>query len=165
MPATYEPIATVSPTSTPFEFTSIPGTYTDLKLVMTVITSTGGQGVNMRINNSALTIYSQTLLLTSGSGATSNGAAGEDYWYLDGVSSRNLTSSTIPIGFTIDFFDYAGTKTKQALIQHFGDKNGTGQVHRQAARFDSSSAITSLKFFVTNVTTGTIATLYGIKAA
>jgi hypothetical protein len=162
--ATYEPIVTVSPTSSPFEFTSIPATYTDLRVVVSVLTSVAGSGITMQINNDTGTNYSQTDLNGDSTSATSNRASNEDRWYLTGVTA-NTTSTTIPLLQVIDIFSYAGSTNKTGLITHSGDKNGSGRVARRVALWRSTSAITSLKFFITNVTTGTTATLYGIKAA
>lgn len=163
--ATYEPIATISPTSSPFSFTSIPGTYTDLRVVLSVLTSVAGSGVNMQINNNASTFYSQTLIKGDGTTAASNYSVNEDRWYLTGVSTPNSTSTTVPLFFIIDIFGYAESIQKTALLIQSGDKNGSGQVQRIAAKFNSTTAITQLNFYCTNITTGSSATLYGIKAA
>lgn len=164
MPATYEPIATATPTSSPIDFTSITGTYTDLRIVVTTLTSAGGSGITMQINNDSGTNYSQTDLFGDGATAGSNRATSDDRWYLTGVTA-DTTSTTAPLMQIIDIFNYAGSTYKTGLIAHSGDKNGSGRTARRVALYRSTSAITSIKFFITNVTTGTRITLYGIKAA
>lgn len=162
MPATYEPIATASPNGVnSYSFTSIPGTYTDLRLVIFAVSNTGGSGINIQLNSITTTIYSQTNIKGDGSTATSNRYSNEDQWYFG--ESPGVTS--VPSLVTIDFFNYAGSTNKTVLSTNANDKNGSGVVFRRVGLWRSTAAITSITVFTSGTVTGTTATLYGIKAA
>ena len=162
MPATYEPIATTSPNGVnSYSFTSIPGTYTDLRLVIVAVTNTGGSSVNIQLNSNTTTIYSQTNLKGDGSAATSARTSNEDYWYFAQSPGVDSTPSLI----TIDFFNYAGSTNKTVLSTQANDKNGSGVVFYRVGLWRNTAAITSINVFTTGTVTGTTATLYGILKA
>jgi hypothetical protein len=165
MPVTYEPIATttVSVQST-ITFSSIPSTYTDLKLVWVGTVSLNG-GVQVKLNSDAGGNYSLTLLSGDGSTAASVSSGSENKLYLAGYQAG--TSSTVPTTATMDIFSYAGSTYKTCLVSYSGDLNGSGYVERSVQLWRSTSAVNSLTMFNTGSgrnLTGT-ATLYGIKAA
>ena len=164
MAATYEPIATTSPNGvSSYSFTSIPATYTDLRLVIVSVTNTGGSGVTVQLNSDSGTNYSQTDIYGDGSTAVSNRATNEDRWYLSGVTGEGVTST--PALHTLDIFNYAGSTFKTGLITASNDKNGSGKVGRRVSLWRSTSAITSITVFTSGTVTGTTATLYGILKA
>ena len=171
MPATYEPIATttLSTTSTSIAFTNIPGTYTDLvlKVVFRVTTITGGI---VTINGDINANYSRISLNGNGTaGVTSNNSTNDS----DGItwSSGFSAATTSQVGWTImefDFFSYTNSTFKTALQRWSNDLNGSGQVNVHANLWRSTSAITSIDInsYGQNVlAAGSTATLYGIKAA
>ena len=163
MPATYEPIATTSPNGVnSYSFTSIPGTYTDLRLVIVAVTNTAGSSVTLQFNSNS-TGYSQTDLAGNGSAASSTRASNEDRWYLSGVTPEGVTST--PAHYTVDIFNYAGSTNKTGLVTASNDKNGSGRVLRSVGLWSNTAAITSLTVFTTGTVTGTTATLYGILKA
>lgn len=164
--ATYEPIATSSSTTSPIEFTSISGSYTDLRIVITMLsTSSPGTSVNIQFNNDTGTTYSQQDIFSNASTPpTANRTSNDDRWYITGVTA-DATSTTMPLVSIIDVFSYAGSTFKSGLIRYGGDKNGSGRAAVRIGMWRSTSAITSIKIFCTNVTTGSQVTLYGIKAA
>ena len=162
--ATYEPIATTSPNGVnSYSFTSISGSYTDLRLVIQAVTSTGGSGVTVQLNSDSGTNYSQTDLHGNGTTAASNRTSSDDRWYLSGVTAEGVTST--PALFIVDIMSYSGSTNKTGLITASQDKNGSGKVSRRVALWRNTSAITSITVFTTGTVTGTTATLYGIKAA
>jgi hypothetical protein len=166
MPAgpTYEPIATTTITSntTGITFSSISSSYTDLILVLSIITQTEDASINLRFNSDTGTNYSYTSLYgyssSAASGRTNSSAQirilGEYYG----------TSTTIPTLAKVHIFNYAGSTNKTVLSEASGDKNGTGEVGRFSGLWRNTAAITSITIN-NNVSSGTTMTLYGIKAA
>jgi hypothetical protein len=152
MPATYEPIATTSGTDATISFTSIPSTYTDLRLV--IVTT---KNPNVYINDDFGSTYSNTWLEGSGSSAISARSTGDSSWrpynyVVQSGSNRNM--------IIMDIFSYAGSTNKTALTEFSNDANGSGYVTRYVSLWRSTAAINKLT--VTNIYT---ATLYGIKNA
>lgn len=165
MPVTYETIAstTLSSASSTITFSSIPATFTDLRLVFVSTASSGNPIV--RLNADSGSNYSTTLLLGDGANpGTSRSANRTDL----GISQGNVYSSnTIPTLTTFDFFSYAGSTLKTVLINQNQAFNDDGRTVQRVSLWRSTSAITSIDFSRDSGTygIGTIATLYGIKAA
>jgi hypothetical protein len=167
MPVTYEPIATTTlgSAASSITFSSIPATYTDLRVIFTGTTTLSGETLYYRFNSDSGSNYSITQLW--GDGST--------------VGSRRITSATQlsttyayslvdtnPQMITFDVFSYAGSTNKTTLGGHSGDNNGAGGVDLTVGLWRSTSAITSIFMFASGGTTfkaGTTATLYGIKNA
>jgi hypothetical protein len=163
--ATYIPIATqtLGSAAASITFSSIPGTYTDLRLVLSnFLTVTGSQPIKIQFNSDTATNYSTTLIY---------GAAG------GGVGSQNTTSATSITGFPlafgsggttpmmadVDIMSYAGGTNKTCLVKSVSDFNGTGDVNLVVGLWRSTAAITSITALCSpNLLTGTIATLWGI---
>lgn len=162
MPLAYEPIATTtlgSATNT-VTFSSIPGTYTDIKAVIVSSNAAGSNTVRMRFNGDSSTNYSNTLLEGDGgsaySGGSTNGTlipAGEDH----------TTASLV----TVDILSYAGSTFKTCFCSSSMDRNGAGTISMRVALWRSTSAINSINFSHSsdNWNVGSIFTLYGIKNA
>lgn len=166
MPITYEPIATNtlgSATST-ITFSSIPATYTDLRIVI-VATGDSASSGQIRFNGvSTGGTYSSTYMYGNGTSVlTSNRTArdgGIDFF-------EGSVSTTVPTFSTIDIFSYAGSTYKTCLITGSLDQNGSGQAERIVGLWSSTAAITTvaLRGNGMNWAAGTRATIYGIKAA
>lgn len=164
MPATYEKIATTTlgSAASSIDFTSIPATYTDLRIVF-VGTAATSVRTSFRFNSDSSTNYSQTFIYGDGSAATSARNTNTNQLF----PVTNL-SSTIPSMLTLDIFSYAGSTFKTSLMTGSFDKNGTGTVDRLVGLYRSTSAITTIKIFDLFGDTfaiGTTATLYGILKA
>ena len=164
MPATYEPIATTTlgSAASTITFSSIPATYTDLRLVVNVI-SAGNDDMRIRVNSSA-TGYSNTSLYGTGATVTSSRSTSATEWYptsgFDAVNNYRL--------YIMDYFSYAGSTNKTMLLESNGDKNGSGIVARQVCLWSNTAAINRVDLVTAggnNFNTGTTATLYGIKNA
>lgn len=166
MPATYEPIATTTlgSAASSITFNSIPGTYTDLRLVIVSLNSSNNQDGKLTFNNDTATNYSTTHLYGDGSSAGTYRETTVAYMTIFSLS--NIVSSGASMA-QVDIFNYAGSTNKTALIQTANDKNGSGSVARSVGLWRSTSAITRLDLALTagNYNSGTTATLYGIKAA
>lgn len=164
MASTYEPISTTTlgSAASSITFSSIPATYTDLRLVLTCTVSSATDNLIMQYN-STTTGYSQTFLLGDGSTASS-----VKYTNFSGIygSYNQLPSTTIPTFFTYDIFSYAGSTYKTCLCTSSLDYNGSGEIARYVGLWRNTSAITSVQLkFGSNFAAGTTATLYGIKSA
>ena len=164
MPATYEPIATTTlgSSASTITFSSIPGTYTDLRLVI-VAKGTAASDVNMKFNSSS-TACSWTQLAGDGSSASSGRittGVGRAYITLN----FNVLSTSQFYFYTADIFSYAGSTNKTCLTTFQEDNNGSGYVGRKVGLWQVTSAITQIDLNGTDFAAGTTATLFGIKAA
>lgn len=166
MPATYEPIATttLSSAASSINFTSIPGTFTDLKIIL-VGTASANARLDMRLNNDSSSLYSLTRLRADGSTALSQRNTNQT---LFSIGSDNPLGTTIAMS-EIDIFSYAGSTNKTVLGATSADKNGSGSIERCVGLYRSTSAITQVnlspEFGATNFSIGTTATIYGILRA
>ena len=166
MATTYEPIATttLAATNSTISFSSIPATYTDLRIVA-LVGSDNGNDIRLRFNNDGGTNYSWTRLVGNGATASSGNFATQAYIEL----TPSVTPPTTPTALLIiDVFSYTGSTYKTALANVSMDKNGSGMVNRAVGLWRSTAAITSISLFNTGggvLPIGTTATLYGIKAA
>ena len=158
MPSTYEPIATTTlgSAASTITFSSIVGTYTDLRLVFNLITP--GYDSTLTVNGDSGTNYSYTLIRGNGTSAVSGRGTSTAGVILD----YNASS---PALFTVDFFSYAGSTNKTFLTTSSEDANGSGTVDRKVGLWRNTAAITSVTLSSTNMSIGTTATLYGIKNA
>lgn len=165
MPSTYEPIATntLGSASATITFSSIPATYTDLRLVLVFTQSVAGFGPRISFNGDAGTNYSQIKLAGDGASAVSSRVTNNNF-----LTPYQVTNdTTIPTFVTCDVFSYAGSTNKTSLITCQQDQNGAGAVSNFVGLWRSTAAITSIGLALSsgNFNIGTIATLYGIKAA
>ena len=166
MTTTYEPIATTTlgSASASIAFSSIPSTYTDLRISTVLFPGTSSR---MQINGDTGTNYSSTFLYTvnttPGPGSRTNDT------HIPFLLAAAV-GTTIPVMATIDIFSYTNTAGwKNVLWQESADKNGDASPHWVVSGFGlwrSTSAITSINLFNTGFTfaAGSTATLYGIKA-
>jgi hypothetical protein len=162
MPITYEPIATTTLGSQGnIVFSSIPSTYTDLRVVCV---ATGSGNFGARINGDAGANYMRTDLTGSGSTpSTFIPSVFQSYIVIDNALSG---LGATPYLFTLDIFSYANSMKKHILITANEDNNGSGYVSYQAALWNSTSAINSVTVLGSSfLSAGTTATLYGIKNA
>ena len=164
MPATYEPIATTTlgSANNSITFSSIPATYTDLRLVVVGTVNTTGVEVRVQLNNDTASNYSNTQLTGNGTSASSNRYAAAYFQFIGSASSAT------PNMGTMDLFSYAGSTNKTVLTTWSGDLNGSGTVERTVSLWRSTAAISTIKVYASSTNTlsaGTTATLYGILKA
>jgi hypothetical protein len=163
MPTTYEPIQTytLASAAATITFSSIPATYTDLRLIVTCTSSVSSR-IRAQYNGDTATNYSATLLSGDGATAASSRVTSANYIYLN-----NGTSTTIPTFTIFDLFSYAGSTFKTSLSTVSADLNGSGVAGRYVQLWRSTSAINSIVLFFLSgsFSIGTTATLYGIKNA
>lgn len=166
MPATYEPIATVAGngTAATITFSSIPATYTDLRLVI-VCTTASIATVNIQFNSDTATNYSQTTFYGNGSSALTFRLTSQAQIALTAAGN---TSTTVPHFYTMDVLSYAGSTNKTALCTEAMDENGSGNVSNSVGLWRNTAAITQIDIKAGGVryySTGSTFTLYGIKKA
>lgn len=170
MPTTYEPIATntLGSNATFITFSSIPGTYTDLRLVLVARNATGyiNNYFYLQFNGDNAGNYSETYMLGYGSNPVSSGSSSNTGLIsLGGINGVDEVAFGL---FTADIFRYTGSDNKTVLTSRSADRNNTsGDLGRSVGLWRNTSAITSVRiansggFFAA----GTTATLYGIKNA
>ena len=168
MPATYEPIATTTlgSAAATITFSSIPATYTDLRIVIPFFkeTATSQTSVVVQFNSDTGTNYSFTSVSGNGSSASSTRSSNDNYIYANFMTDATSTNLCLT---TIDVFSYAGSTNKTVLATGSADKNGSGSIERIVGLWRNTSAINTvaLKSQIGNFASGTTATLYGIKNA
>jgi hypothetical protein len=171
MPATYEPIATqsLSSAAASIVFSSIPSTYTDLRIVLRLFQISQSSAF-FQFNGDTGTNYSRTRMYGDRSGTTgTQSVTGSTLGVL--IQPGSTTANTPSFGI-LDIFSYASSNWKTALSQSFVDFNGAigganETVQSAVNLWRSTSAITSITLSPSsgNFAISTSATLYGIQAA
>jgi hypothetical protein len=167
MPTTYEPIATttVSGTSTgSVSFTSIPSTYTDLRLVYNGgwITSFGYAVYWLRLNGDTGTNYSATYIQSYGTGQLSGRESNQSNMYLN-YSSDSGNAACITM---FDIMNYSNSTTYKTVLAT--GREAAWGLSVSAGLWRSTSAVSSLELRMADnvkMSSGSVITLYGIKAA
>lgn len=137
-------------------FSSIPGTYTDLIVVIggsqSVATNT-----NMRLNGDTGNNYSDTAITGNGSSASSGRNSNQPYFWF-GVMGTGESTALFHI------MDYANTTTNKTVLHRMN--NAGGFVQAFVGLYRSTSAITSVTFLPNagNFNSGSTFKLYGIEA-
>lgn len=167
MPVTYEPLATftLSSASNLITFSSIPNTYTDLRVVLWTIAPSGQTGnIRVRFNGDTGTNYSGTLVQATLTSRTSSRRTDDSGMFWGGFNSN--TSSTVGTFLTADIISYLGSTNKTVLNTWNGDTNGSGTNENWVWYWRNTSAINSITLTASGQHgIGTTATLYGIKRA
>jgi hypothetical protein len=166
MATTYEPIGTqtLGTAAASITFSSIPATYTDLRLILTGTPSVDGSNFYMQFNGITTTTYSSTILYGNHGPAVGTFTLTSQPQFWLGFESSNTLDSTVDI----NIFSYAGSTNKTIFTAESSDTNIVGQISLTSGLWRSTAAITSIRLFVYNsgnYNAGTVATLYGIKAA
>lgn len=165
MPATYEPIATttLSSAASSITFSSIPGTYTDLRLVLFVKVADSND-LRIRFNTSTTTVYSFTYI--SGNGTSTSSGYQSGTTYINPCQFVQLPSTQFAL-ITADIFSYAGSTNKTVLCTTSNDLNNSGSVERTVGLWRNTSAIDQIVLSPAagQFSIGTNATIYGILKA
>ena len=165
MATTYDKIATTTLGSAAanITFSSIANSWTDLRMVITVIGNSTGQGMFCQANSDTGTNYSATSLSGDGSAAASGRESNQGFWR---ITTGTYLQDTYPSLITFDLFSYAGSTYKTGLVST-NTYPTDGGVATSVQLWRSTSAITSLSIYLSsgNLKAGTTATLYGIKSA
>ena len=169
MAITYEPIATANGdgSATTITFSSIPATYTDLKIIIRATSTGSGQYVSpaIRFNSDTGANYGSTVLWGDGASTGSYRANTGTSFYASPtqVGVQNL----YPCTGIVDVLSYAGSTFKTSLVVGSVDSNGSGSSERLVTCWRNTAAITTVAVISQGsaFSTSTVMTIYGIKAA
>ncbi len=144
------------------EFTSIPGTFTDLYIVFSGRSNRSATFDNIRVQpNGATTGVSSRILYGSGSGASSFTEA-----YVSGYTNADSSTASTFGNSSIYIPNYAGSSQKSFSIDSVSENNATAATQAiTAGLWTGTSAITSIILDQGDGTTWlqyTSASLYGI---
>jgi hypothetical protein len=166
MPKTYEPIATTTLGSAAADvtFSSITGSYTDLRMVFNGTSTASNPALGIQINGETGAYYSRTFLNGNGTSAASGRSSNATI-----LNTIRLQTSQTTV--TWDFMNYSNTTTFKTILS--AGANAANEVIRHVFLFrgvggSSTAAITSIKIISESpntFATGSTFTLYGIKAA
>lgn len=174
MPAesSWTPISTFTAdgTATGVQFSNIPQTYTDLIIVQFLRSSRSATTEQFwqRFNNDQNSNYSYTFLQGNGSSASSSLLTNQtvtNRFYIPAASSTaGLFGSSI-----VTIPNYTNTSVnKTAFVQYACDLNASGFTGLSVGLWRSTAAITSINVATengSNLVSGSIVTLFGVKAA
>lgn len=137
-------------TATSITFSSIPGTYRDLRLVLNPIWS--GTGVDMGVYFNGVTGTSAVYMAGFGT-STGSGTVTDLLGYTTSAGMLN----------EINIFDYAQTDKHKSGVTRYGAAGNFAAAN--AFRWASTAAITSIQFYVGsgNFAVGSSFYLYGIQ--
>ena len=158
MASTYEKIATTTLGSSQgtVTFSSIPATYTDLIIILNT-TGTGSGVKSLQFNSDTSSNYSCTVLYGDGSAA---GSARYSVGYIDIFNSTTAQNANI-----IQINNYSNSTTYKTYLS----RQNTAAVSVEAivGLWRSTSAINAVSLVAStnNWASGSIFTIYGIKAA
>jgi hypothetical protein len=161
MPKTYEPIATqtLGSAAASVTFSSITGTYTDLRLIIVGGFAGGLDDLLVRVNGDSGTNYSRTFLYGSGSAAVSGRQSNTNGYYIAGLNGGQSVSKW-------DFMNYSNTTTNKTVLVRSDAADWA--TFATVGLWRNTAAITSMSIAngsAGNFNSGTSFTLYGIKAA
>jgi hypothetical protein len=168
MPATYEPIATttVSSSVTSITLSSIPQTYTDLVFVSSLTTDNDNTNLILRFNGDSSSLYSQTYMAGTGSVVTTGRESNQGRILVSGATAT--PNSTAPATFIGSISNYTNTSINKTAVWRWNVPSATYPgVQANVGWYRSTSGITQISLIITtsNITSGSTLTLYGIKAA
>lgn len=164
---TYESIATTtlgSATAT-VTFSSIPATYTDLVVVLGIAGLSAVETPKMYFNgDNSSTLYSTIWISGHNTSAYSSGTTNQSTFY--GIGAYNTGNSTGVSNIIVQIPNYSNTTTFKNMLAR---NNSTDlSVDATIGLYRSTSAVSSISFIVhggNTYSTGTVFSLYGIKAA
>lgn len=170
MAATYEPIAstTLGADAASYTFSSIPGTFTDLRLVVVGRSTRTAQTYDslfLRFNGDTATNYSLTYIYGSGSAAGSGRASSQGRMQIGRFNHSNGNSN--PGIVTADIMSYANTNVFKTALGASAASAENWPVARYVGLWRSTSAVTSIEVTVetASLASGATLSLYGIKGA
>jgi hypothetical protein len=163
--STYTPIATAtaSGSTNVISFTSIPATYTDIVAVISVKTSATGTCWSYVNGYYASGLYSDTVLLGTGSAAQSFRNTAQNQLI---IAEANRISSTDFTTIIVHYMNYANTNTFKTVLSR--SSSPSLEVSANVNLWRSTAAINQIDFNTfgaPNFAAGSTFSLYGIKSA
>lgn len=120
-PNSYESIATVSSTSNPITFSSIPNTYAHLEIRYVSSSNSYGNLMNIQYNGISTTSYAfGSFNFWVGTTPTIYAQVSSPVTYISLTPGTGDTASTGPVFGTILILDYASTSKNKTMISHAG---------------------------------------------
>jgi hypothetical protein len=163
VPNTFTKIASVTVGSggaTSIDFTSIPSTFTDLCLKISVRSNQANNANTLSITfNGSSANFTSRLIEGSGSSAVS-------FSSINNIGNAQGTSSTSNTFSSVDLYipNYAGSTNKSFSADGVTENNGTTAYATLAAGlWSQTAAITSVSITITSFVQYSTATLYGIS--
>ena len=147
------------------DFTSIPSTYTDLKLILSARGASTALYANIKLNNSSSAIYSLRTIYGDGSAASSQNDSGATYFERFLMVSSAYTANTFSNG-ELYIPNYAGSANKSVMYDSVNENNATSsQMFMVAGLWASTAAINQITLTPNtgNFAEYSSAYLYGIK--
>lgn len=171
MASTYTPIntTTLGSTASSITFSSIPATYTDLVIVINARSNgTGGgtDGLELRFNSDSGSNYSYTQLYGNGSSAVSTRSTNTTSAAIGNIPVSDNGSSSYFDVCTGQIMNYSNSTTYKTVLGRSGP--ASSYVIARVGLWRNTAAITSVTAVLNggnSFLTGTIASIYGIKAA
>jgi hypothetical protein len=150
--------------TTQIEFASIPGTYTDLVLLISARSGGSGDILWLRLNSDSSTGCNTRWLVGDGSSVTNSSSIGGNTFVRLGTITSTDTASVFT-NFQVYVPNYSGSTNKTFSVDAVNENNGTESFQRiTAGLWPVTSAITNMK--ISNNTTSipqfSTAYLYGI---
>lgn len=159
MTVTYEKIATTTlgSAASSVTFSSISNAYTDIVLICSIANTVGQADVRIRLNGDTATNYSYTQLFGTGSAAGSNRSSNNSFaagGYIGTTQSNSI----------VHFQNYSNTTTNKSILARYNDTGNL--VVAAVSLWRSTSAINEIgiSFSANNFASGSVFTIYGIKA-
>lgn len=170
MAITYTPIATTTLTgnANSYTFSSIPGTYTDLVLVVNMqssYTGDAGNGARIQFNGDTGSNYSDTNMRGTGGTQFSYRVSNSSYIQagLLPSSGGGTPAGTLGVGI-INIQNYANTTNNKIVLCRTNSLYAS--VEASVGLWRNTAAITSVKYFGDgDILSGSSLTLYGIASA
>ena len=135
-------LATASSTVT---FSSIPGGYKDLVLVVNAATTSNYSGASFRLNGDTGTNYSAVRASGDGSSASSTSASASAAGYLTFNAAAPTTEAN---NIVAEFLDFSATNKHKTVLVRSGSTSGAAPgVEMIANRWANTAAITTLLVF------------------
>ena len=165
--ATYVPLATqtLGSAASTITFSSIPGTYTDLRLVLTGTSASSGAVPYVQFNGDTTSTYSMTTLHGDGTSTSATAYSRVSFSNLRAGYGSILGMDSLIHTYTFDIFSYANSATKTVLSTYSENENGTGSTGVSVGLWRGTVAVNSILIgnsASVNFNVGTTATLWGI---
>jgi hypothetical protein len=146
-------------------FSSIPGTYTDLRLVIQATVSTFTSGyASLQYNSDTGTNYSYVVMQGNGTSALSTYGTNVNRLYLNNNGAA-FNSTTNPVQWTVDIMNYSNATTNKTTLTRFSSSYYSTDTI--VGLWRSTAAISTIKVENPNASfaIGSTFSLYGIASA
>ena len=157
---------TLAATSSDVTFSNIPAGYHDLAFSISILGTSNDQSCVMQLNSDTGANYSNVRMAGWGASYGSN-STGTSYIFVSGYNYGVATSGNFTTAQG-SIMDYSTTdKHKTTLIRSYSTRNdGNADTAAGAGRWANTSAVTSIKFYLTSgsFVAGSTFSLYGLVA-